>query len=299
MRRFFQNPFVRLFLTLLLTVVFIVLFSAIAKFIVNLVAGGHLTTAPIIVLGESAYALSGILALLTVERLTTHRSLNALGIPLRSWPRDLIIGFGIGAGLFVTVFTLLWLSGNYALDTHPGTGAFGVLAGGLLLYLATAIFEEVLFRGILFHLIEEGAGSWVALIVTSLFFGLAHLANPNATIVSALAIALEAGLLLGALYMLTRNLWVVIGLHWAWNFFEGVFFGTPVSGVGVPAFLHATPKGTALVTGGSFGPEAGVVSVVILLVVGLMFIGQAIRTGRIIFFLPKQRAAQLVQLAKQ
>ena len=91
--------------------------------------------------------------------------------------------------------------------------------------------EELLFRGILFRWIEEFGGSWAALMVTSVLFGLAHVINPNATWFSSFAIAVEAGVLLGGAYMLTRSLWMPMGLHAAWNFTQGDIFDVPVSGI--------------------------------------------------------------------
>ena len=90
--------------------------------------------------------------------------------------------------------------------------------------------EELLFRGILFRWIEEFGGSWAALAVTSALFGLAHIFNPGATWFSSFAIAVEAGVLLGGAYMLTRNLWLAMGLHAGWNFTQGEIFDVPVSG---------------------------------------------------------------------
>ena len=90
--------------------------------------------------------------------------------------------------------------------------------------------EELLFRGILFRWLEEFGGSWLALLLTSALFGAAHLGNPNATAFSAFCIAVEAGVLLGAAYMLTRSLWLPMGLHAAWNFTQGEIFDVPVSG---------------------------------------------------------------------
>ena len=90
--------------------------------------------------------------------------------------------------------------------------------------------EELLFRGILFRWLEEFGGSWVALALTSALFGAGASVNPNATALAAFAIAVEAGVLLGGAYMLTRNLWMPMGLHAAWNFTQGEIFDVPVSG---------------------------------------------------------------------
>ena len=111
--------------------------------------------------------------------------------------------------------------------------------------------EELLFRGILFRWIEEFAGSWAALVMTSALFGLAHIFNPNATWFSSFAIAVEAGVVLGGAYMLTRSLWLPIGLHAAWNFTQGEVFDVPVSGSAVHGLVQARLSGPPLLSGGS------------------------------------------------
>jgi uncharacterized protein len=151
-----------------------------------------------------------------------------------------------------------------------------------LTLLLVAVFEEITFRGLLFRIVEKGLGSWGALLMSAVFFGGAHLGNPGATIGSSIAIALEAGVLLGAIYMATRSLWMVIGVHWAWNYFEGPVFGTQVSGNDIRSLLHSVTDGPVLWTGGAFGPEAGLFAVIAGGIVGAIFIWLAIRRGQII-----------------
>jgi len=157
------------------------------------------------------------------------------------------------------------------------------LAAGLLFHLLVGVFEETLFRGILFRFLEEGFGSWVALTITALFFGLSHLSNPHATVWSAIAIALEAGVSLGAVYMATRSLWFAMGLHTAWNVLQGAIFGIAVSGAGASTDSLFQPliQGNHWLTGGAFGIEASVIAVVLGLGVGSYCIVHAVRQRRI------------------
>jgi membrane protease YdiL (CAAX protease family) len=157
------------------------------------------------------------------------------------------------------------------------------VVAGLLLHFFVGVFEETLFRGILFRFLEEGFGSWIALTLTALFFGYSHWSNPNATLWSAIAIALEAGVLFGAVYMATRSLWVAMGLHTAWNFLQGTIFGVAVSGNGVPSDSLFQPiiQGNPWLTGGAFGIEASVIAVVLGLGLGSYFIVHAVRQKRI------------------
>jgi membrane protease YdiL (CAAX protease family) len=157
----------------------------------------------------------------------------------------------------------------------------------LVLYLFVAIFEETTFRGFIFVTLEQKWGSFIAITTTSLIFGLSHLLDPVPGMSfahhlrAALFIGLEVGVLLNAAFLLTRNLWLGIGIHWAWNFFEGPFFGVSVSGMNEPAPLFlAHTIGRNLLTGGIFGPEAGVVCLVVGTVTGLLMLRAAIRAGQ-------------------
>ena len=131
----------------------------------------------------------------------------------------------------------------------------------------------MLFRGIIFRLIDQQLGTVVALVVSSLIFGFAHLAEPNATVWSSAAIAIEAGLLLGAAYKFSGTLWLPIGIHWAWNFTQGNIFGFQVSGsdAGV-SLLQGAVTGPDFLTGGVFGAEASAITVVLGLGLSIWFL---------------------------
>ena len=145
-----------------------------------------------------------------------------------------------------------------------------------------AISEEMLFRGILFRWIEEFGGSWAALVLTAAFFGAAHLANPHASAVAAVGIALEAGVMLGAAYMLTRSLWLPMGIHAAWNFAQGEIFDIPVSGTSVHGLVVARLDGPPLLTGNGFGLEASIIAIVIATLFGVALLVIAIKRGEVI-----------------
>ncbi len=124
-------------------------------------------------------------------------------------PAEFGEGFILGAALFTITIGIIWALGDYAII---GVNHWTAILSPLALGLAAGVMEEVLFRGVVFRITEDWIGSWGALVVSSLLFGAVHLVNPNATLVSALAIALEAGVLLGAAFMVTRRLWLPIGL---------------------------------------------------------------------------------------
>jgi membrane protease YdiL (CAAX protease family) len=140
-----------------------------------------------------------------VERrdLTELGRANALG----EFMRGAIIGFG----LFASVIAILWLLGFYRVHGFEivWLSLIGALAGALV----SAFVQELVFRGVLYRITEAWLGWWWALALSALLFGLIHLTSAGATIFSAIALALQAGILLGAAYALTGRLWMAVGLH--------------------------------------------------------------------------------------
>lgn len=208
------------------------------------------------------------------------RSLVAL-YARAGWARELLAGLASGAALFSLMVAIVaalrgyHVTGNSGIDTlwEPLTGAA----------IIAAFTEELFFRGILFRYIEQAAGSWIALAITSALFGGAHLFNPGATWFSSFAIAVEAGILLGAVYMLTRRLWAAMGLHAAWNFTQGWIFGLPVSGGhGGTGLMNGELTGSAWLTGGAFGLEASVPAVLVATAAGLAVLALVVRRGGVL-----------------
>lgn len=194
--------------------------------------------------------------------------------------RNLLLGIGYGAGIMGLVVAVEAIFGVYSI---AGSGDTVNLFPELVaLGLFPAISEEIFFRGILFRWCEELGGSWFALALTSAFFGLAHLNNPNATAFSSFAIAVEAGILLGGAYMLTRSLWLPMGLHAAWNITQGEIFDVPVSGLAMNGLVNAKIQGPELLSGGQFGFEASIVAVFLATAVGVWLVVRAIRQGELI-----------------
>jgi len=188
-------------------------------------------------------------------------------------------GFVVGAALFTVTMGIL-----IALQVaHVGRGdGLRALVIGLGLAISAGLIEETMMRAIFFRIVEESLGTWIALAASAALFGLLHVFNPGATLVSTLAIALEAGVLLAAAYVFTRRLWMAIGLHTAWNFFEGGVFGASVSGMKPYGLFSSTFSGAKLLSGGAFGPEASIVAVVVCLSAGVALCVAAQRRGRFV-----------------
>ena len=136
-----------------------------------------------------------------------------------------------------------------------------------------AVFEEILIRGIIFRIIEEKLGSYISLLISAIIFGALHLLNPNSTLISGLCIGIEAGLLLGAAYIYTRNLWFPIAIHFAWNFMQSGIFGAITSGNEKTSSLLTTKlTGNSFITGGEFGPEGTIQALIFCVLASIVLL---------------------------
>ncbi len=196
-------------------------------------------------------------------------------------PRDIArnasAGIVVGFMLFSSVLALLYLGG---LVHHVQFDADARLTTQASASLAAAIGEELLFRGAIFRITEEWLGTTAALIISACLFGAAHALNSGATAIGVIAIALEAGVLLGIAYSASRSLWLPIGMHFGWNFTEGGLFGTAVSGGQSHGLVTVTLVGPAQLTGGAFGPEASIIALAVCLFAATLLGIYSVRRGR-------------------
>jgi membrane protease YdiL (CAAX protease family) len=207
--------------------------------------------------------------------------------------RDLGIGVALGAILFSLVVGTAALFDVYNIVGEGGAAQLVKIL--VAVTILPAVIEELLFRGILFRWLEEFGGSWFALAATSALFGAAHIVNPNASALSSFAIALEAGLLLGGAYMLTRSLWMPIGLHAAWNFTQGFIWDVPVSGIDQEGLVEARLSGPELLSGGAFGLEASIIAMVMATATGIWLVWRAVRRGELMqpWWVRRRRQAEV------
>lgn len=198
----------------------------------------------------------------------------------RPMARELGLGLLLGFGLYSMCVLILMAPGNYRID---GVHEWHILLTGLATALATGVYEELWFRGVVFRLAQEWFGTWAALLVSSLVFGFVHWDAPGATLQGLVSISLWAGLLLSATYLLTGRLWLGIGLHAAWNYTQGTVYSGIVSGNAPPeGFVKSTLQGSEWLTGGAFGVEASVVAAAVCGAVGVLMLVKAIRLGRMV-----------------
>ena len=191
-------------------------------------------------------------------------------LPMRALAAHTELGFGVGMLYFFIVTGTIALLGGYRAGSMNWD--WNMLIQNLFTFLVVAVGEEILFRGIVFRMMDDRWGTVVALLVSALIFGFVHITNDNATVWSSVAIAVEAGLLLGAAYKWSGTLWVPIGIHWAWNYFQGPVFGFAVSGNATPSLVNPLIDGPVWLTGGSFGAEASVPAFVLGLAVAILFL---------------------------
>jgi hypothetical protein len=187
-------------------------------------------------------------------------------------------GLFIGFSYFIIVTVTMSLCGYYHIKSIQFDWEKQLFS--FTLFFLVAVSEEIFFRGILFRMINRRWNIWAALVISALIFGGLHIFNDNATLWSSIAIAIEAGSLLGAAYAYSKNIWLPIGIHWIWNYTQGNILGFPVSGEdNVTSIITPEISGPQWLTGGSFGAEASVISAVIGLLISLWFIRKTIQQG--------------------
>ncbi len=225
-----------------------------------------------------ALAIAGFAVYLGYAHFVEQRTVPELAV--RDMGRQLGIGLLVGAGLYAACELILMALGIYRID---GLNPLSYMVPAIAMALSSSVYEELLFRGVLFGAVEQWFGSWAALVVSSLVFGLTHLMNPQGTAEGALFIAVEAGILLAAAYMLTRRLWLSIGFHMAWNYTQSAIFSGIVSGNDAQqGLIRSTVKGPDWLTGGNFGLESSVPALLMCTSTGIVMLVMAVRRGRLV-----------------
>jgi len=193
--------------------------------------------------------------------------------------REVGAGFAIGCALFTATICAIALFGAYR---ATGFGEPIAVVVALLMAIGAGAIEEIVFRGVVFRLLEEWGGTTVGLAASALLFGGLHCLNPQATLLGVAAIVLLGGIMLAAAYVLTRRLWLPIGIHAGWNFAEGGIFGVPTSGFATKGLLVGELGGPVWLSGGSFGPESSIVAVVVCLAAAAVLLRRAAQRDRFV-----------------
>lgn len=252
------------FLTLLFSVIFSIPFTSILlqsssrNTIFFLVNG---------IVGALTYSSSVYIA----RRWLDHRSFLDLGLRWHAQAaQDLTAGIVMAGLMMAGIFALEWALGwlqfeAFAWQTQPVSQVVQASLLMLLAYVLTGWGEELLFRGYIMQNLISGLNEYWGVVLSAILFALVHLANPHPSLDAVIGLILS-GIFFAFAYLRTRLLWLPIGIHIGWNFFEGTVFGFPVSGTNSFMLLRQSVSGPAVITGGPFGPEAGLVLLLALLI---------------------------------
>lgn len=225
--------------------------------------------------GGSLLAVLGFV--LIVKYLSKRR---AFEFGLHGVLSELGLGLLIGTSLVSIPVLILWALGMY---TVTSVGLSPAVISALAVGIGPGFMEEILTRGFILRLLERAVGTWWALFISAFLFGLGHVANPNVPLTGAIAIGIEAGLLLGAAYVVTRRLWLAIGIHTAWNAVQGGVWSSPVSGISLePGIVHGTFSGPVILTGGPLGIEGSILALIVCLVAAAILLRHSVERGYVI-----------------
>jgi membrane protease YdiL (CAAX protease family) len=274
MKRIIQFPVSRMIIGVAFVMGAMISGNIVVVLIRRLISDAEKPSDPWMVLLFVVMTLMSIWGYYTYVRLIEKRQLIELS--RTGALKELGIGCTIGFGLMATTIFILWILGYYEV---AAVSSLMVLLLPFFDGIRAGFFEEILFRGVIFRILNEKLGSWLAIIISALFFGFAHSGNPNSSFYSGVAIALEAGILLSAIYLYTRRLWMVIGVHFAWNFTLGGIFGVTVSGQESEGLLQSTLSGPDIITGGAFGVETSIIALIVCLIAGIYFIHRVREQG--------------------
>ena len=258
-----SEPRLRAGWRLLIQTILLILLGIAAGFVYFFLPTNFVSSSSLLV-GELAELFAFIGSIYIARKLLDKRSFSSLGFKMDKHVvfdilAGILITFVMMGSIFIAMQALGWLRfESFAWNTDPIEIVVSQMLSLFGIFILVGFNEELLFRGYHLQTITSGLNLFWGLIISSLIFGGLHLGNPNATWVSAVGIFF-AGLFLAYGYIRTRQLWLSIGLHIGWNFFEGVVFGFPVSGLSIYPLMHIKVFGPEVWTGGAFGPEAGLI----------------------------------------
>ncbi|MEC1789016.1 CPBP family intramembrane glutamic endopeptidase [Schinkia azotoformans] len=207
--------------------------------------------------------VGAIFSSLLIWRYINKKKIVALGLELNSLNmKDFVFGLFLGGASMTLIFILLLLTGQLSLKVSLFAPDFSIYSlTFLILFIAVGFSEEIFFRGYIMKTMEDRHNSkWLLYVMSALIFSLFHGMNPNVSFFGLINIGL-VGLLFSYMYDATKSLWMPIGYHITWNYFQGNVFGFPVSGTDPHGLYQITTESSAkLLTGGNFGPEGGLLA---------------------------------------
>lgn len=198
------------------------------------------------------------------------QKLSDMGLTsLKRNSKELLIGLLFGIVSFTFVFIAIITTGNAKVDTWTPHFSISQLVY-LVLFILVGFAEEILGRGYIMSVLRQTKSVPVIMIVSSILFALMHSSNPGIGIVPYVNLAL-VGILFAFIYLRSGNIWMCIGYHITWNYFQGFVYGFKVSGLDSEGIITTSISKNNIFNGGEFGPEGGLfVTLVILL--GILFV---------------------------
>ena len=190
------------------------------------------------------------------------------------------IGSLTGILLQALIILVIWLAGTF-LIVH--VNPVSMLIKPFAFALTAGFVAEIIIIGIVFRLLEEQTGTKIAFLIFIVLFAMMHINVKGATAISVTATAMQAGFMLPAAYVFSRNLWLPIFLHFGWDFAEPGIFGciNPSSSL-THGLLTSKIAGNPLITGGETGPQDSLQSLLLCLLLGIIFLVLANRKNNLI-----------------
>ena len=204
-------------------------------------------------------------------KLLENLPFSAIGVPITGKAvMNLGLGCAVGVATFAFAVLIAVAGGGLSFVQNPEVfnSLWPSIGLPLLVFAAAAAFEEAFFRGYIFQTLTRSGYAWLAILITSIPFGIAHLNNPNAGTISTINTVL-AGVWFGVAYLKTRDLWFVWGVHWFWNWTQGSVFGIEVSGLtdlSSSPLLKEIDNGPHWLTGTTYGIEGGIACTIAIIV---------------------------------
>ena len=211
--------------------------------------------------------LSVMLCVWLFIRFIDRKPLKSIGLILKGYEKDLKLGLALGAGLIAIGFLILFILGYLSVDGF--SFPVGTLILYFLLFVVVSFHEEIMMRGYVLNNLMQSMNRYAALSISSVIFMSIHLLNPNVNFLSVVNLFL-AGIVLGIYYIHKPNLWLPIGMHLTWNFFQGPIFGFEVSGIETKSIINQSVRGNEIITGGAFGFEGSILATILIITIILL-----------------------------
>ena len=213
--------------------------------------------------------LISIVAIIILFKVMNRKTTEDMGLtPVKRDYKDLLIGLLLGAASITLIIGINYIMGDTRFN---GVHITWDLLLGLILFISVGFVEEILVRGCFQHIIYYRHGIAWAIIIPSLIFSVMHFLNPNISYIAALNIAL-VGIVFGIMTYKSGNLWMAIGYHITWNYFQGNIFNTEVSGSAYGrGLIKSIRVEDNLLNGGAFGIEGGLICTLLLIITIIYF----------------------------